>query len=578
MRFMEWLQFLGKFFGKIFHRNSYLWSVMKKSSVSRTRRFTYFQIVCSVLEKCTRTHSQILSGKTSWRGSRVHHITEHWTQLMVSKWNSFGKFSQDSPHCSSVPKSKSSCPKWAISRKNLKDGSSSFRCSMTFHGVPKTMNRNANLTPTSFPFVREDFHQEDGHSSDLDQERSGVLLMIAGQGDWDRVAELMMIKFSDSGIPVFRATSPLCRGTHKSKGGGKLSNTLLRWWRNDWNCFSNNYFFSSAQYLRCSLRFVCRIQRCHVRTGRLFGSTIWPTVRSKCDEDTFVFDGWFCLKNIHCKSTKNEWKANHNQIVWLRIVFMQDSWQQVESDSTSWQRTLKISYNFQNQWHLVSTLGPRDDKSSDPKGWVRENTNIGPVLEVTTSFLQGKYGVEFRIEFGGVDNSHSLARISHGLNNKLVTDFSNKEDDDNEQELLRCSSKNMRWRRMYLLFRAEQWPQQNHEDEFLFVQVQEVYLFVKDLGVILSQKLIRLSLYPVSKQLSTLLRHGHPLREENGAIEFSRLQDYLGKCGRAKWQEAEVMRKDFNSVMIRQDKKSCLRAFQGRAGANTLILHYKTLC
>ena len=33
----------------------------------------------------------------------------------------------------------------------------------------------------------------------------------------------MMIKFGESGHPVFRATSPLSRGTLKSKGGGKLS-------------------------------------------------------------------------------------------------------------------------------------------------------------------------------------------------------------------------------------------------------------------------------------------------------------------------------------------------------------------
>ena len=44
------------------------------------------------------------------------------------------------------------------------------------------------------------------------------------QGEWERVAELMMmIKFRESGHPVFRATSPLSRGTLKSKGGGKLS-------------------------------------------------------------------------------------------------------------------------------------------------------------------------------------------------------------------------------------------------------------------------------------------------------------------------------------------------------------------
>ena len=36
---------------------------------------------------------------------------------------------------------------------------------------------------------------------------------------------------------------------------------------------------------------------------------------------------------------------------------------------------------------------PRDDKSTDPEGCIRGNTKIGPVLEVTTSYLQGKYGV-----------------------------------------------------------------------------------------------------------------------------------------------------------------------------------------
>ena len=41
---------------------------------------------------------------------------------------------------------------------------------------------------------------------------------------------------------------------------------------------------------------------------------------------------------------------------------------------------------------------PRDEKSTDLKGWIRGNTKIGPVLEVTTSYLQGKFGVEIRIE------------------------------------------------------------------------------------------------------------------------------------------------------------------------------------
>ena len=75
----------------------------------------------------------------------------------------------------------------------------------------------------------------------------------------------------------------------------------------------------------------------------------------------------------------------------------------------------------------------RDEKSSDPKGWIRGNTKIGPVLEVTTSNLQGKYRVEIRTESINKDNSHSWIRISHGLN-KLVTNLNNGDQDDNEQE------------------------------------------------------------------------------------------------------------------------------------------------
>ena len=48
------------------------------------------------------------------------------------------------------------------------------------------------------------------------------------QGEWDRVAELMMIKFREISHPVFRFMSPVSRGTLESKGGGKNINTPLR--------------------------------------------------------------------------------------------------------------------------------------------------------------------------------------------------------------------------------------------------------------------------------------------------------------------------------------------------------------
>ena len=43
------------------------------------------------------------------------------------------------------------------------------------------------------------------------------------QGAWDNIAEKMLLKFAESGHPVFRATTPLSKGTLKSKGREKLS-------------------------------------------------------------------------------------------------------------------------------------------------------------------------------------------------------------------------------------------------------------------------------------------------------------------------------------------------------------------
>ena len=79
---------------------------------------------------------------------------------------------------------------------------------------------NAMLTPHLCLYLQKDSQQDVGHSSDLDQKKKWYSTYIdRPRGEWD----MMMITFSESGHPVFRATSPLSRGTLKSKGGGKLS-------------------------------------------------------------------------------------------------------------------------------------------------------------------------------------------------------------------------------------------------------------------------------------------------------------------------------------------------------------------
>ena len=69
---------------------------------------------------------------------------------------------------------------------------------------------------------------------------------------------------------------------------------------------------------------------------------------------------------------------------------------------------------------------PREGEASQPKGWIQGDTKIVPVLEVTTSCLHGKHGVEIRILSLNGDNTHSWVRISHG-SNKFLMDSNNND-------------------------------------------------------------------------------------------------------------------------------------------------------
>ena len=74
---------------------------------------------------------------------------------------------------------------------------------------------------------------------------------------------------------------------------------------------------------------------------------------------------------------------------------------------------------------------------------------------------------------------------------------------------------------MYLLLRADQRQKQNHEDVLLPAHLQELYPSGKELGLMLSQKIIRQSLTQCQNN-SVLFFVMVSTSEEDGAIEFWR--------------------------------------------------------
>ena len=169
---------------------------------------------------------------------------------------------------------------------------------------------------------------------------------------------------------------------------------------------------------------------------------------------------------------------------------------------------------------------PRDEETSEPKGWIRGNTKIGPVLEVTTCCLQGKYGVEIRIKSVNKDNSHSWVRISHGLN-KLVTNLNNKDDDDNEHETSEMQFEEYALKLHSSDFASRSKAKAKPQRRDSASSSTRTILIGERTWTDTERQKYSLSDYPVSKKLINLLRHGCLPRDDDGAIEFWRIKDYL---------------------------------------------------
>ena len=86
------------------------------------------------------------------------------------------------------------------------------------------------------------------------------------------------------------------------------------------------------------------------------------------------------------------------------------------------------------QWLLVNTLFREMTDHHNQEDGSRETPKGGPVMEVTTSYLHGKHGVEIRFMSLSRDNADSWVGISHG-SNEFVTDLKNNDTEIPEDQL-----------------------------------------------------------------------------------------------------------------------------------------------
>ena len=119
------------------------------------------------------TSNTVWEEQLGWFKDSSH--TELWTQLTENRWNSSGIFPRIH-YIAALPRSLKVHEQNGRTQINSKDELSSCRFSMTSYEELKTMNRNVLLMPHLCLCLQKDVQQDVGHSSDMDEKRSGILL------------------------------------------------------------------------------------------------------------------------------------------------------------------------------------------------------------------------------------------------------------------------------------------------------------------------------------------------------------------------------------------------------------------
>ena len=268
------------------------------------------------------------------------------------------------------------------------------------------------------------------------------------QGIWDHIAEKMLLEFAESTCPIFRATTRLSRGKLRSKGRGKLS----------------IHFAATQTTIETVFRIIVSANQLSLYGAVSNMCEDYESRHDRSGRPDKVMGQSIVLSEIKTEvPLENDDPAYHNFLLQqyeerIERLSQQDKVSKFCMDA-GFLSVVEIGQYFMtkdtadlSQFHAVAcreyTLA-REDGSSQPRGWIQGDTKIGLVLEVTTSCLHGKHGVEIKIWSLSEDNTHSWVRISHG-SNKFVMDSNNNDtespQDQPEEQALQLKVKDFAYR------------------------------------------------------------------------------------------------------------------------------------
>ena len=254
------------------------------------------------------------------------------------------------------------------------------------------------------------------------------------QGEWDIVAELMMITFSESGHLVFPCHESIVLRNAQKQRRWKLSIHFCADGGTIETVFRTIVSVNQLSIYGAVSDLCEENKACHVRTGRLvlagqcyplfvptssLMKTPTPSTDDPAQED-------LCQKfqeRVDRLSQQNRVTKICTDAGFLKTV---DVGQYFMTKDTE-----EISQFTESVACREYTL-PREENFLTRKVGFEGTPQLGPYRKSQPATY--KVNMELKLELNQyTDNSHSWVRISHGLN-KLVTHLIGKEYDDNEQE------------------------------------------------------------------------------------------------------------------------------------------------
>ena len=330
----------------------------------------------------------------------------------------------------------------------------------------------------------------------------------------------MLLEFAESGCPIFRATTPLSRGQLKSKGHGKLSihyaadqETIETIFRIIVSANQLSLYGAVAQMCEEYETLHERTERLVVMVQSIVLSAIKTEVSLESDDPA---DQNFLFQQYEEGNEKLSQQDKLSKICmdagFLSVVENEQYFMTADTgDLTQFNTVACREYTL-----------PREEATSQPKGWIQGHTKIGPVLEVTNSYLHGKHGVEIRIVSLSRDNTLSWVRISHG-SNKFVMNLYNNDTENPEDQLeeyaLQLSAK---------IFACRSKAKAKPQRRIPAGSSPRVVPIERRNCIDIEPGNYSLSEYEVSKKVVHLLRHSQKVhRDEDGAVHFWRIKENL---------------------------------------------------